>query len=319
MIDNLMIKQFGEIMKYRKILLFSHKNPDGDTLGSAFALKKVLEMQGKCVEVACSDIIPKKYQFISDDNENLDVSANFDPDCVVSVDVATESMFGEKYKHYASVVDINIDHHVTNSLYGKINIIESDYSSVGEILYELISSNGWEINDYIAEKLYISIAFDTGCFRFSNARSNTFRIASELLKFNFQPSEINKRLFDYASLSQLLVENAALQAIKQYKNEQITVVKVTQDLLNNLGVNEDEVDGMTTITRRVAGTLVGIVLRETLAGEIKVSLRSSNDFDVSQVAKQFGGGGHKKAAGCILNCSIEDAEKVLLERIEQSW
>ncbi len=316
------ISDFSELLGKDNICIVMHKSPDGDTIGSSFALLYALKRMGKNAEIVCSDEIPDHFRFISDGIQYLDLI--FEPETVVSVDLASEALFGEKYDYLSHRVDFAIDHHFSNTLYAKKTILSENTSSAGELMYELFKCSEIEIDKYIAEKLYIAISFDSGCFRYSNTSSFTHKAAADLLQFSFDASAINVKLFDSSSLAQLKLESEALNSVKQYKNNKISVVTVRYSQIKRLGVNENELGGLTAITRRIAGTVVGITIREKSDGEIKISLRSQQEsplpeFDVSSVASKFGGGGHVRAAGLSMNCSVEEAEKKIIDAVIEEW
>ena len=207
------ISDFSELLGKDNICIVMHKSPDGDTIGSSFALLYALNRMGKNTEVVCSDEIPEQFVFISDGKKNLEML--FEPDTVVSVDVASETLFGEKYGFLSNRVDFSIDHHFSNTFYAKKTILSENISSAGELMFELFKSADIEIDGYIAEKLYIAISFDSGCFRYSNTSPDTHLAASELLRFGFDASSINVKLFDSVSLAQLKLESEALNSVKQ--------------------------------------------------------------------------------------------------------
>ena len=308
---------FRSVLDADNIQIITHKNPDGDTLGSSFALLHVLKKMGKNAEVICSDKVSKRMRFISDGIEEL--LPTFDPDFVVSVDVASPNLIGDSLADYRTRVDVAIDHHYSNSSFAKKTILSAEASSAGELMFELFEEAGIDFDDYIAEKLYTAISFDTGCFKFSNVTPKTHRIAAQLLNFSFDHSRINTKLFDTASLAQLRIENEAVSSVRQYKNNKITIATVTSEQIARLGVDETEIDGLTAITRRVEGTIVGITVRQKSDGEIKISLRSNENFDVSKIAVKFGGGGHIRAAACVMRCPVEEAEKRILEATFEEW
>ena len=322
MLTDEQISAFSELLERDNICIVMHKSPDGDTIGSSFALMHVLNRLGKRAEIICSDEIPEKMRFISDGKELLEMQ--FEPDTVVSVDIASESLFGEKYDYLSKCVDYAIDHHYSNTFYAKKTILSDKTSSAGELLYSLFKSLKVEIDDYVAEKLYTAISFDSGCFRFSNTSPDTHRAAAELLEHGFDASSINVKLFDSSSLAQLRLESDVLNSVRQFKDNKIAIVTVRYSQIEKLGVDENEIGGLTAITRRIAGTVVGITVREKRDGEIKISLRSQQEapyaeFDVSKVAAKFGGGGHVRAAGLSMKCSVEEAEKRILDAVTEEW
>ncbi len=322
MLTDEQISLFSELLKRDNFCIVMHKSPDGDTIGSSFALLCALKKMGKNAQIVCSDEIPPQMSFISDGLDVLDLT--FEPETVVSVDIASEMLFGEKYKYLSDRVDFAIDHHFSNTFYAKNTILCDKMSSAGELMYHLFKSADISFDDYIAQKLYTAISFDSGCFRFSNTSPETHLAAAELLRYNFDASAINVKMFDCASLAQLKIESDALNSVRQYKDNKITMVTVRYSQVEKLGVNENELGGLTAITRRVAGTVVGITVREKSDGEIRISLRSQQeaplpDFDVSKVAAKFGGGGHVRAAGLSMRCSVEQAEQQVLDAVIEEW
>lgn len=312
------IFSFRELLTKDRVMIVVHRNPDGDALGTAFALQHVFERLNRRVCIAAHDSVSRLLRFLADGREEL--KPQFEPECIVSVDVATEELFGTSLAIYANRTDYNIDHHYTNTRYARCNIVCSDRSSAGEVLYELLLAAGVEIDCYIAAKLYAAISFDTGCFRFSNVGIRTHRIAGELLSFGIDAADINRRLFDIATLEQLKIENLALTGVRQYKDKHVTVLVITRDMLEQVGASDEDIHGLTDLTRRIDGTVVGVTMRETQDGMFKVSLRSSDQyFNVSRVAAVFGGGGHVRASGCILPGPVDVARDRLLEAIDAEW
>ena len=322
MLTDKQISDFKNLLAKDNICIVMHKSPDGDTIGSSFALLYVLKNMGKNAEVVCSDEISEQMLFISDGRQFCDLT--FNPDTVVSVDVASTSLFGDKYMYLSENVDFAIDHHFSNTFYAKTTILSEKMSSAGELIFELLKASGIEINAYVAEKLYIAIAFDSGCFRYSNTSPNTHLVAAELLKYGFDASSINVRLFDSVPLAQLKLESEVLNSVKQFRNNKITLATIRYSQIEKYGVKENELGGLTAITRRIAGTVVGITIREKSDGGVKISLRSQQElplpeFDVSKVAGRFGGGGHVRAAGLSMSCSVEEAEKQSVDAVTEEW
>lgn len=316
--SELQIRVFDSVMEKDNIMIICHKNPDGDALGTAFALLQVLKNAGKRAFVACSDPVPPRMKFIADEQDNLDVI--FEPDCIVAVDVATKDLIGEKLSVYEDRVDFCIDHHHTNTGYAKQTIVCADASSTGELLFDILDVSNIKINDYIAEKLYTAISFDTGCFRFANVKPHTHIVAAKLLEYDFDFEDINRRLFDIASLEQLQIETAVISGVERYKNNTITMLTLTQQMLKDSGSENIDIDGLSSITRRIEGTKMGIAVRELSDGLIKVSLRSLDDkIDVSKIAAVFGGGGHKRASGCSFSVPVDEAKKQLLKAVFKYW
>ncbi len=306
-----------DMLSRDNVMIITHRSPDGDTVGTAYALKRVFENRGKSATVVCSDEIGKRLRFISDGAYKLDEPT--DIGCVIAVDTATVDLMGEKLKKYADKVDYCIDHHITNTNYAKCTFLNSSASSTGEYLYDLLKEAKVEIDGYIAEKLYAAIAFDTGCFKYSNVTPHTHMVAAELLEYGMNFEDINRRLFDIASFEQLKIEQEVLMAVERYRDNTVTILVLTQDMLKKVGTDID-IDGLTAITRRIEGTLIGISIREMSDGVIKVSFRSMDDrVDVSKIAAKFGGGGHKRASGCSFNAPIDEVKNRILDGVFEEW
>lgn len=316
------ISVFFELLKKDNFCIVMHKSPDGDTIGSSFALLCALKKMGKNAQIVCSDPIPPQMRFISDGAVDMDLL--FEPETVVSVDVASETLFGEKYGYLSKKVDLAIDHHFSNTHYAKNTILCDKMSSAGEVVFHLFKNADIPLDDYIAEKLYTAISFDSGCFRFYNTSSETHLAAAELMRYNFDAASINVKLFDSIPLAQIQIESEVLSTVKRFKNGKITLATVRLSQMEKYGVKENELDGLSGITRRIAGTVVGITVREQSNGEVRISLRSQQEaplpeFDVSKVASEFGGGGHIRAAALTVKCSVEDAERKILNAVTKEW
>lgn len=306
-----------DMLSHDNVMIITHRSPDGDTVGTAYALKRVFENRGKRATVVCSDEIGKRLRFISDGAYKLDEPTNIE--CVISVDTATVDLMGEKLKKYADRVDYCIDHHITNTNYAKCTLLNSSASSTGEYLYDLLKESNVEIDGYIAEKLYAAIAFDTGCFKYSNVTPHTHMVAAELLEYGMNFEDINRRLFDIASFEQLKIEQEVLMAVERYRDNTVTILVLTQDMLKKVGTDID-IDGLTAITRRIEDTLIGISIREMADGIVKVSFRSMDDrVDVSKIAAKFGGGGHKRASGCSFDAPVDEVKKLILDGVFEEW
>ncbi len=306
---------FRELMSMDDVLILVHRNPDGDCLGTAFALKRAFENLGRRVCVAATGTVDRNLRHITDGAEEL--KPRFLPSAIVSVDVATSQMLGPDLACYADSVDYSIDHHVTNTEYARNNIVFGSASSAGEVLFDLFRACDVEIDDEMAEKLYAAIAFDTGCFRYSNTTAHTHEVTAELLKHSFDAPSVVRKMFDVVPLRQLKMERAALDALHTYHGGAVVLLPISRKMLEDNDALDEDVSGMVTLIRRIEGAVVCATLKETKEGDVKVSLRSADDvFDVSAVAGVFGGGGHVKASGCLIKSTLEDAESRLLQAIE---
>lgn len=309
-----MVKKAAQLLKEAdNILIISHLRPDGDTLGSAFALRHALKSAGKKTCVACDSEITPKYQIISDGKRCL--KPEFKPAFVVTVDVAATKLIGESLKQFEDKIDLVIDHHPTNTNYGKLNVVDSAKASAGEIIYEILNEMRLPVTTEIANCIYIALSTDTGCFRYSNTTPESLRLAAVLYELGADATNLNRRFFETITRNQLEIQKLVFDSIKFYKNGTIGVVNVTLDMIEKTAASEDDIEGLTAFPRRVEGVLVGVVVREIGKDEYKISMRSNGLVDVSLICSKYGGGGHKRAAGCNIKGTLEEIEKQLISDI----
>lgn len=308
------IEQTASLLKGAdNILILTHRNPDGDTLGSGFALMHALRSFGKKVKLDCCDKIPQKYSFMfGDDAEDFAVSY------IVAVDVADEKLLGDCITDkYGSRIDLCIDHHMSNKEYAD-NLMLRECSATCEIIYDLINTLGIPVTKLIADCLYTGISTDTGCFLFSNVTPETHRIAASLIDYKADYVEINKVMFETKSLAYFKLEELALHTIETLFDGKCAVMRITQEMLDESGTDESDCDGIAGIPRKISGVLVAATIRERTDGTFKVSLRSHAPVDSAKICLALGGGGHARAAGCELSSENYAADKQkLLDVIEE--
>lgn len=295
------------------ILILTHAHPDGDTLGSAFALCRALLSLGKRAKVKCSDAIQSKYNYLF---ENMDMP-DFDEDFVVAVDVATENLLGDLADIYAGKVDLCIDHHGTNTNYAKKLLLNADAAAACEIVFKVIKALGVEIDLGIANCLYTGLTTDTGCFRYASATSNTYRAAAELIDLGVDNGRINRIMFETKTKTYAALERMALEGMQFFCDERVCVITITQEMYERTGSNEQETEAIAPLTRQIEGVEIGITIREKADKSCKSSIRTFESVDASKLASFFGGGGHKQAAACRFECGVEDAKKMLVEKCKE--
>ena len=308
-------------------LILFHVHPDGDAMGSAFALKVMLESLGKRAYCICDGDIPERLRFIArgQDSVRCDaVPSDFAPDLIVSVDTASPSQLGGLYDIYKDKIHIMIDHHKMGTAYADY-FVDSEMSACGEVLYSVFgniaSITGKGIPIDVKYLIYTAISSDTGCFRYNNVKPSTFSIASELLSSGVPTSDINHRLFGIKSLKQMQVEHAGFERMNFYSDGKIAVITFPYDLKKQYGAEDENLETLIDVARCVRGVEVAAVVKQpTEDKRFRVSLRSSTHFDVSKVCALYGGGGHERAAGCTLICdSILAAEITIVSAIENAY
>lgn len=302
-----------------EIAILPHISADGDALGSCLAIAMALQKKGKKVTVVLEEDIPYTYSFLPGINLTevfTDKIKNYDT--VMALDTGDTGRLGNRLDIFESArMTINIDHHGTNSEFAFHNFVNTNSAATGEIIYQLIKMIGVEPDPDISTCLYVAIATDTGGFRFSNTTSQTHQIAAELINIGINVAEISQRIFDSTSYEKVKLLGTAIEVLELLENGRIALIPLPSDLIKLTGAKEEDCDGIVNIGRNIRGVRVAAMLRQWENGEIKVSLRSSSDVDVSAIASLYAGGGHKKAAGYITKGSLNEVKNKLLNDIKE--
>lgn len=309
------------IKSAKNILIISHINPDGDTLGSMLALRDLIyNSYKKKPEMMAISKVPKMYEFLSGVKDIKHVS-QFDNsmvyDLVILVDVAAldricdAKIFFEKAK-----VKAVIDHHKTNDYKVDIRFVEGEVSSTGEVLYKIARENDWKFDENIAEALYTAILTDTGGFRFDNTKAETLEVASRLVALGAKPLWIYKNCYEMKSKEFVMFQAYCLNKAEFSDDDKIAHITIYKKDIEKFGNGEDFTEGLVERLRTIETTEVAFLLKEIDTKMFKVSIRSKT-LDVAQVCSAFGGGGHKFAAGCVLKYSAQDCVKKLLAEIKK--
>lgn len=292
------------------IVILAHQKPDGDTLGSCFALLYALEALGKTARVECADGYPARYHILYGNY----APKPFTPRFVVACDVASAELLGPLAEKYPSV-DLCIDHHKSNTLYAAHTLLDAAAAATAQAVYHVIAQWGLPPDARVATALYTGISTDTGCFRFANVTPETHLIAAELIKHGADHRAINKQMFDNKSRGRVAVEKFMYDTLEFYQDGRVALICLPADILERYGVTEEDLDGISAFPRRIEGVLCGITLREKQDGAMRVSLRCEPPLDASRICARFGGGGHTGAAGCTMAGPPEQARGLLLQAI----
>ena len=285
--------------------IFLHASPDGDTVGSGFALCTALRRLGKKANVLCSDEIPKSYSFITDGY----VSWDFEPETLVSVDVADAKLLG-KYEQKGSEILLSVDHHGLNREFAKYTFVDASAAANCENILKLLKAINVEIDSYIAACIYTGISTDTGCFKYSNTSPESHIMAAEMMGYGIDFSEINRIMFDTKTRGRMKIEGRLMEQMKFFFDGKAAFIAVTEQMKREAGVSDDDLEGITSMPRKVEGVLVGVTFREKENGVFKISVRTHAPVDAAEICRKFGGGGHNRAAGCAVEgMTLEQAEK----------
>lgn len=294
-------------------MLLTHKNPDGDTLGSAAALCSALRRAGKTAWLYPNLEITEKYRSYI---EAYLAPEGYIASYFVSVDVATEKLLPPGY---SGRVDFCVDHHPTNSKYAPHSLIAPSKASCGEIVMQLIKALNGDISQEEANLLYIAVSTDCGCFQYANTKADTLRAAAELLDCGADNISLNLSLFRKISPARMKLEGMIYSGMEFFREGKIVFATITQEMLRASGATEDDLDDISGLAGKAEGGILSVTVREQRDGSSRMSLRSSPEVDCSEICAVFGGGGHAMAAGCTIQSTPEKAKQMLLDVINEVW
>ena len=314
------------ICNAKKALILFHVHPDGDAVGTAFALRAFVEHVGGEAVCLCADELPERFGFISEGvQKSVGTGAiphGFIPDLTVSVDTASPSQLGSLYDLYKDRIDVMIDHHGKGTHYAD-HCIDPYAAACGEIMYDILSIAcerlGLEQMPHEVDRLiYTAISSDTGCFRYSNVLPKTHILAARLIERGVDGADINHRLFGIKTLKQMQVEHAGFERMNLHLGGRVAIITFPYDLKTQYGADDEALETLIDVARCVKGVDVAAVIKQpTAENKFRVSMRSSCDFDVSEICAFYGGGGHVRAAGCTITAdSILSAEMTIVLAVE---
>ena len=299
------------------IAIVCHVFPDGDTLGTGLAMKEALELMGKRACVICQDEMPRMYDFMPGIEEVTGPEKiPFAPRSVLFVDVSDESRAGNCLLSDVARRAV-LDHHGTNPGFGEVNAIDGSASAAGVMAVELLDSIGLALTPTLAEKLYVAIASDTGNFSFPNTDGRTLRAGAACIDAGASPDRVTRYLYRLRSVPRVRLLGKALDNMQLRSGGRIAVFMVSRADMRDAGASEADTEGIVNYGTETEGVSAAILLREVKSGDIKVSLRSNGELDVSEIALLHGGGGHQKAAGCTMAQSLAECADILTREIEQ--
>ena len=303
-----------ELAEMDDVVLLCHQNPDGDTLGSAFALHYLLRQLGKRSRVECADDFPKRYTFLWREYE----PEEFSPKFAVAVDVADEQLLGSLMEKYKGGIDLCIDHHSSNQFYAKKTFLQPEAAAVAELVASIVGEFPQaKLTEQIADCIYTGISTDTGCFCYSNTTAHTHAVAAEMFEAGCDYATINYVMFEQKSLSRIAIEKEVLNTVEYHFNNRCALVWITTQMMERTGAFDAELEGVAAIPRQIEGVEAGITLREKDNG-FKISLRTSEQVDASAICSNLGGGGHRCAAGCFIEGSLDTAKKQILAAVGEA-
>ncbi|MDD4588422.1 MAG: bifunctional oligoribonuclease/PAP phosphatase NrnA [Heliobacteriaceae bacterium] len=296
-----------------------HQVPDGDALGSLSALLITLQAQDKSVVGYCDDPVPRIYRYLPGINQIFNAGSlpDFIPELAVVMDCADQNRLGEGIElvNKAKCI-INIDHHLGNSLFGHLNWVDANAAACGEQICQLFQQANWPITTDVATALYTSLATDTGSFQFANTTSYTLRLAADLRDKGAQVQHIMRELYESKPLRSLRLLTAILPTLQLSADGRIAWMQISRAIMDQLGATQEDCENLVSYPRSLEGVDVALIFREIDPETIRVGLRSKDIVDVNRVARLFGGGGHRRAAGCTLQTNLAEAKSRVITVVE---
>lgn len=306
-----------ESLKGKKVAVLGHQRPDGDCIGSTVAVVRVLRSLGIDAIGINRDATPATLKAFVGDTPMV-LAEEFTPDghIAVSVDCADFKRVGDRLNELFPEVALNVDHHISNKLYGDENLVIASACATAEILAGFYLDNGYEIDAVTAQALYVGIATDTGQFRFPSTTPDTFEIARRLCECGANPSQAAYELYERESFARIKLLQNFLDSLTMEFENRVCVGLIENGVYESTGATIDDSEGLVDYARAIDGVDIGVMV-EDRAGALKGSLRAKDPkYRVDQIAKQFGGGGHACAAGLnVENSSIKEFYPQLMAAI----
>ena len=312
------------INSFDDIVILTHTNMDGDAMGSASALCHALRSIKKNAVILLEDDVPRYLNFLNhhhgSDTEYPYFVSNmpYEATLAIAVDCGDESRIEKRLDVFKNAKKrICIDHHIQTAPFADYSMVDPDLAATGLLIYQLIKELGVKIDTHIAEDLYVAIVTDTGRFKYSNTTAEVHKVVSELYQYDIDHVKLCNAIYDSYPMEQLKAEALAQEKMQLFANNKAIISSITIDEMNKIGAGYDQIDTCIDRIRIVEGVEVAAFLKEKEPNVIKVSFRAKSYADVNRVASALGGGGHEKASGATLNCSLEEATKLVKQEIEK--
>jgi len=310
------------VERHHRFLLTAHVRPDGDALGSMLGLADLLMQRGKEVHLAVASLIPPRYDFLHPHGEvkQFDpTSKEFQaPDAVIVLDTGTWTQLGEMgaWLRTSRTETVVIDHHLTqDSDLPALRFVDTTAEATGRLVYELSQALGTPLRPHAAQAVFVALAMDTGWFRHRNTSAATYQLAARLVELGAQPTLAYDCLFEQNSLGRILLWARVLSRMEVTLAGQVCHTSLLASDYPATGATPQDSEDLVNYTRSIKGVQIGLFFAEQPGGGVKVSFRSRETVDVAQIAEQFGGGGHRLAAGAILPTSLDEARRRVLAAV----
>jgi len=302
---------------HERFVVISHVRPDGDAYGSSLGLALSLQGMGKDVKVVNADGLSPLFEFLPGGKGlTATLPAAPEPDrLIIAVDCADQKRLGAVFDQWQRSPDVNIDHHVSNPGYAKLNLIDAESPATAQVLYEIITALKWPLTPEVAANLYVGIITDTGNFRYRQTTAQTFEIAAQLVKAGADPTDLAEACYQSYRAERLLLVAEVFKAIHFTDDHRVAWFCLTPEMYARSGAIPDETEGLIEYLQAVKTVEVAFLLESLPDGLTRASMRSRGTVDVQRICQEFGGGGHRLAAGLRAKLDPAALEKKLLDLI----
>ena len=301
----------------QRFVISSHARPDGDSIGSSLAMAFALRELGKEARVVHKDLAPAPLLTFPGVPE-IEIADRVDGafDAAIIMECGDLSRTGVAGLDHGFV--INIDHHPGNSNYGRINWFDSSAAACGEMVFDLVSALGVRLTPEIATHIYLAILTDTGSFHYSSISPRTFDICKATLQAGVDPVLVARNVYDSNNMGRLKLFGAVLSAMQIDDAGRVAIVYLDHEMARAAGGTYDDTEGLINLPLTVKEVQAVVFFKQIEGDEYRVSMRSKGEIDIAAVAKQFGGGGHKNAAGCTATGPVDVLQKLFVEKVQHA-
>ena len=308
----LTVEQTAALLRtFDNILILTHVRPDGDTVGCAAALCAGLRALGKTAYLLPN---PELTKTTAPYFAPYAAPEGFAPETVISTDVATVNLLPENARAYVGRIDLAIDHHPSFEHFGKANIVRPEAAACGELIYDILSRLG-PITPEQALPLYVAVSTDTGCFAYANTTADTHAVAAALLRTGIDYRAVNKVFFRTKSRKRMQLEAAILSACEFYDRDRVAVLSVPMSLMERVGADETDAEDLSALGGQIEGVDCAVTMRELRPDVWKMSVRTGERVNATEVCRLLDGGGHAAAAGCTVEAPWPEAKEAILSAI----
>lgn len=315
-------KVIQTVQKYDGFLLCAHINLEGDALGSQLAIANLLRKLGKKVYVVDADKPPATYNFLPGIKHiKQKITKDMDFEVIIFLDCSDMERVGDILDDLPEgALTVNIDHHISNTYFAKINWVDPHSSSTAEMIYRLFKQLNIKLSYNDALLLYTALVTDTGSFRYPNTTRFTHEIVADLLRFNISVSKIFERIYESNTFSDVVLLNRVFSTLQKHRGGKVVWMELTSEMIPRGKSRIDQTENILNVARSIKGLEVILLFKQADSeNTTRVNFRSRGKIDVNKIASHFGGGGHKTASGCTIKEKLEVAKKLVLDRVDKEF